>query len=97
MKADFDIMALMPEDTPAYMAPAWLGCIHWAVGNDEIMAAFRAETGNAWVPASDGLGRLIDEATGADVAFFTAFVQWVNVNVWGPIDGEAAGQETVRG
>jgi hypothetical protein len=76
----------MPVDTPDFMAPAWLGCIQWAIGKPEIVATFRNETGNNWNPGRTGLDRMIDQATGADRAFIEAFIKWANVNVWGPVD-----------
>lgn len=85
------ISALLPADTPEYMLPAWLGCIRYALGNPEIVAAFRHATGNKWEPGKTPLDRMIDEATGADRAWVEAFVRWVNVNVWGPIDGPGDG------
>ena len=30
---------------PDIMAPAWLGCMHWAIGQPKIVDAFRKETG----------------------------------------------------
>lgn len=81
---------LMPADTPFYMLPAWLGCIQWAIGEPAIVAAFREETGEWWIPARSGIERLIDEATGLDRHFIEAFIRWANVNVWGPIDGPEA-------
>jgi hypothetical protein len=68
------------------MTPAWLGCINFAIGQPEIVAAFRRETGINWEPGKTGLDRMIDDAVGADWRFIEAFVYWVNVNVWGPID-----------
>jgi hypothetical protein len=82
-----DVEALMPADTPRYMLPAWLGCISFAISNDECMKAFRVETGNRWTPGRSGIERMIDEATGIDRAFIEEFIGWVNVNIWGPIDG----------
>lgn len=83
-----------PADTPEYMWPAWAGCLRWAVGEADIMAAFRAETGIRWQPGRSGIDRMIDEATGADRKFLVAFVEWFNANVWGPTDdgtdGDAA-------
>ncbi|MBS0343805.1 MAG: hypothetical protein JSS56_25145 [Proteobacteria bacterium] len=70
------------------MTPAWLGCIHYALGNNEMLAAFRAETGNNWTPGRTGFDRMIDEATGAERAFLEQFIRWANVAVWGPLDGE---------
>jgi len=79
---------LMPSGPHAYLIPAWLGCLRWALGNDEIMAAFRAETGNTWTPGRSGLEVAIDRATGAEATFFRAFAKWVNENLWGDPDGE---------
>lgn len=78
---------LMPADTPDYMAPAWIGCIHWAIGDADILAAFRAETGNTWTPARNGLDMMIDQATVVDRKFIEQFIQWVNINIWGSIHG----------
>jgi hypothetical protein len=83
------IERLRPSDTPEYMTPAWLGCISFALGQPELLQAFRADTGNHWTPASTGIDRLIDQATGADWQFIEAFILWVNDNVWGPLDGPA--------
>lgn len=79
--------ALRPADTPEHMTPAWIGCISWALGTPEIVAAFRADTGNRWTPGRSGFEQMIDKATGVDRDFIEAFIRWVNVNVWGPIDG----------
>jgi len=84
---DFTRPRLMPASTPDFMAPAWAGCLRWAVGKQEILDAFAHETGNQWKPGRSGLDRMIDEATGADRKFFEAFVAWFNVNVWGEVDG----------
>jgi hypothetical protein len=78
---------LMPADTPDYMTDAWASCMSWAIGEPEIVGAFRADTGNKWRPAQSGLDAMIDKATGADKAFVEAFIRWANDNVWGPIDG----------
>lgn len=82
------IETLRPADTPAYMTEAWLGCIYWAIGTADIVARFREDTGNRWEPARTPMERAIDEAAGADLAFVKAFVEWVNANLWGPVDGE---------
>lgn len=74
---------LFPKNTPEYMMPAWLGCLSWALGNPEILAAFRAETGRKWTPGMTPLDRMIDESTGVDREFIEAFVVWVNENIWG--------------
>lgn len=87
------ILDLMPTDTPAYMCPAWLGCIRFALGDESVVRAFREETRNFWEPATTPMDRLVDEATGADWAFLVEFIQWVNVAVWGSLDGPADSSE----
>lgn len=66
-----------------YLWPAWFGCLHWAVGDPDVVAAFRADTGEQWTPGRSPLAQMIDTATGADKAFFVAFAQWMNANIWG--------------
>jgi hypothetical protein len=80
------IEELRPPDLPDSMVDAWLGCISWAVGNAEVVEAFRADTGVQWRPGRTGLERMIDEATGADRKFIEAFIVWVNENLWGSLD-----------
>jgi hypothetical protein len=80
-----NIEALRPADTPEYMTGAWLGCISYALGDPGVVALFRAETGNQWQPGLTAIDQAIDEATGADRAFFEAFIRWANVHVWGPL------------
>jgi hypothetical protein len=72
---------LMPEDP--LMAIAWADSLRFALGRDDILAAFRAETGIRWEPGKTGLDRLIDEATDADYRFIRAFAAWHNKNIWG--------------
>lgn len=79
--------SLLPSDTPEYMAPAWANALLWSVGKDDIVQQFRADTGCNWTPARDGLSRMIDQATGADESFARQYVEWFNVNVWGPMEG----------
>ena len=76
----------MPDDTPTYMAPAWVGCLYWAVSEPDVMTTFRAETGLRWEPGKTGIDELIDQATGADRQFIEAFVAWFNLRIWGPLD-----------
>lgn len=84
---EFSIRALVPSDTPEYMLSAWASCMTWAIAHAEIMAAFRADTGNQWQPGRTPLDKMIDNATGAHQKFITDFVNWANINVWGTIDG----------
>jgi len=76
-----------PADTPDYMHGAWAAALSAALGQPEILAQFRADTGNNWKPARSGINRMIDEATGADRTFVEQFVAWFNENVWGPMEG----------
>lgn len=80
-----NILSLLPSDTPEYMAPAWLGAIHYALGQPEIVERFRQDTGNKWSPGKTAFDKAIDKATGADEAFFVEFIKWANVEVWGPL------------
>lgn len=84
------ILALKPADTPDYMIDAWLGCVVWAISNEETLALFRTETGNRWYPGRSGLDRMIDQATDSDWKFIEAFVLWVNTEIWGPLDSETS-------
>jgi hypothetical protein len=68
-------------------AAAWCGCLSWAIGKPEVIAAYRAETGDNWEPGNSGIERIIDTATGRDVAFLRSFAEWMTKNVWGE-DGE---------
>ncbi len=82
------LLSLRPKDTPEYMTGAWLGCIHWAIQEPEIVDAFRKDTGLNWRPARTPLERMIDEATGMDRKFIMEFIRWANVNVWGGLSEE---------
>ena len=84
-----DLDALRPAATPAYMTPAWLGCISWALGEKEIIAAYREDTGDQFTVGRTPIERLVDKATGCDLAFLESFIRWANVqNVWGPLARE---------
>lgn len=69
-------------DDPLHGA-AWVGCLRWAAGNPEVIAAYRADTGDAFKPALSGINRMIDEDSGADYAFVCRFAEWVTANVYG--------------
>lgn len=84
------------------MAAAWFGCVMWVASVPEAIARFEAETGHRWLPGSvrSGIERMIDKATGHEAAVFDAFVDWVNINVWGedPFMAHGTrGEETPRG
>lgn len=73
----------MPSD-PLMRGP-WAGSLRWAIGNEEVVARFREETGAKWTPGRTGLDHVIDAATGADFAFISAFVDWHNERIWGDL------------
>lgn len=66
-----------------YMWKAYIDFLHFALGNDEMVAQFRAETGNMWKPAKNGLGRMIDEATGVEFKFLQQFSDWCEATYYG--------------
>jgi hypothetical protein len=68
--------------TDPLLIPAWLGLLHYALGQPEMVAQFRQDTGHQWHPGSTPLDRLVDEATGAERAFLEAFAAWVNATLW---------------
>lgn len=82
----FDVQSLMPDNVLPLMEGLWLGCMEWAIGDADTVAAFREATGNRWEPGKTALEQMIDNASGADRALITAFIQWANVNVWGTDD-----------
>jgi hypothetical protein len=60
-----------------------LGCLHWAIGNEKVLAWFKSETGSQYLPPRSAIERMIDEATGADTAFILKFAAWMTENIWG--------------
>lgn len=74
---------LAPSGEHAYLIPAWLSFLHYAIGNPEIVAQFREDTGNRWQPGRGGMDRLIDGVSGVEAEFFRSFATWVNENLWG--------------
>jgi hypothetical protein len=75
-----------PADLPEYMKPAYLGCLHWACGNHEILKAFERASGMTKPPAAGTLLELlIDDAAGVWDSYFQQFIPWFNQHVWGNI------------
>lgn len=72
-----------PPDVPKYAWPAWTGCLHWALGKPDVLAAFKAETGMGSKAPQLPIETRIDEATGYSRSFLDAFIPWFNANVWG--------------
>lgn len=83
----------IPDDqvpTDPLMAFAWRECLLWAVSDEELVAAFRAATGNAYRPPRNNLEAMVDAATGNTFERFVAeFVPWFNANVWGDLTLQA--------
>lgn len=86
-KEVFDILSLMPDDTPECMAFMWVGCLSFAAGEQGIVEQFEKDTGNRYVAPRNGLEASIDEATGLPQQVVREFVLWVNENVWGSWSG----------
>jgi hypothetical protein len=78
---------LMPADTPEYMFDAWIGCMLWAIGEQDIRERFEVDTGFRWVPPRNALDQMVDDATGFKQQYLEAFIRWANVYIWGPIEG----------
>lgn len=82
------IAELNPHPDNPLMEMAWLDCLHWAIGHDEIRAGFEADTGARWPGPRTPLDRMIDEATGFKFdqeEYFRKFIVWFNENVWGEV------------
>ncbi len=75
-----------PADVPECMWPMYFSCLQWAIGEPEVMAAFKADTGLSYSAPRCGLDRMIDEATGLQENIVKSFVEWFNKNVWGPME-----------
>lgn len=92
--ATFDPIAMMPADTPAFMFPAWWSCILFAAGDDDLRKQFTDDTGVKFSPPKNGIEAMIDAACKTDEHFARRFIEWVNVNVWGPMDGDIESEVT---
>lgn len=79
----------LPQNTPEFMAPAYFGCLRWALQFDPILESFKEVTGKN-IPASRSpIEKLVDEACGINHGeeFIKAFVPWFNEQVWGSLGG----------
>lgn len=81
-------MKVAPFGLPE-MVDAWVGLLHFAIGEPEVRAQFKAETGHDLdsLAMVAGIDRLVNQATGRDREIIVAFCDWVTVNLWG--DGTA--------
>ena len=77
----------LPKGTPEYMAPAYYGCLNWAIGNEGIRKQFEDETGIK-IPSAprSALDKLIDEATGVYAEYFKKFKEWHDEKIWGDVE-----------
>lgn len=75
---------------------AWLGALHFAIGDDDALAKFRADTGNKWRPSRIPIERMIDEVTGAEREFILSFVRWFNRSIWGEVNGRACNGDEIE-
>lgn len=75
---------LMPSDP--LMRMAWADFVRWASGNAEIIEQFKEATGIEVSAPSFGIERMIDQATGLNESIAHKFIEWLNVNHWGPLD-----------
>lgn len=67
---------LMPADTPDFMANAWMDCLRWSLGKDDILDAFIGSPG--FDPAEDS-----EDVVGPQ------YIAWFNENVWGTMSETA--------
>lgn len=70
------------DDDPL-MYGFFIGCVRWALGEDAVLQRYREETGDRFQFAKNGIEKMIDQATGNDLAFFQRFADWVEVNLFG--------------
>jgi hypothetical protein len=73
-------------DNDPLMYGAFVGCVRWALGNDDIMRLYRDDTGDGFQPAKNGIEKMIDLATGNELAFFQRFSDWVEREIFGSPD-----------
>lgn len=84
---DNPIISLAP--TEFFMQIPWIDGLRYAIGDADIMAHFRAETGITWEPGRTPIDRMVDEATSTDLDFLLTFIRWFNRWFWGEVDGRA--------
>ena len=86
MSDDIDPPNFAPTDP--LMFQAWADCLHWAIGEPDIVRRFEKETGLRWTPPSSFLDNAINDAVGAASVYMKAFAPWFNTNVWGELGGD---------
>ncbi len=78
-----------------FMLPDFMGCLHWALGDEKTLSAYRKATGDKWTPPKNPAEKMIDQATGADTAFLQRFSYWVEENLFGRPEDSDAEEEDV--
>lgn len=65
--------------------PAWLGLLHYSIGNKDLVERFMNETGIdiEQIGSARGINAMIDECTGRTRDVFVQFCDWVTVTLWG--------------
>jgi hypothetical protein len=73
------------------MTSAWMGCIHWAIGEPEVCERFEKETGLMLSRARNPIEAMVDKVCGfnpqASEGTLMAFMDWVTLNFWG-VEGQ---------
>lgn len=73
-----------PYDSDPLMLPAFIGCVGWALGKDEIVARYKSETGDTLFGVT---------GAGKPVMFIQRFSDWVAENIFGTPDDVYCGCE----
>lgn len=82
----------LPDGTPEFMAGAYFGCLHWAIGKEEFRQQFEAESGlTAPQLPRNAMEAMVDKACGRELqkeltAYFNSFKEWHDKNIWGEVD-----------
>jgi len=71
-----------PETDPV-MQGAWAACLSYTVRRTDALQRFEKETGLKFRPATNGIERMIDQATGFEDDFLEKFIDWFNEKIWG--------------
>ncbi|NBB07873.1 hypothetical protein [Pseudomonas monteilii] len=69
-----------------WMYGDYIGFLHHALGQKFYVDAYRKASGNKWTPAGTVAEQMVDQATGADLAFLQGFSDWIATNIFGTPD-----------
>lgn len=70
-------------DNDPLMYGFFINCVRWALGSEMVLAEYRKQTGDKFQPAKNHIERMIDQATGNELAFMQRFSDWVEINLFG--------------